>query len=95
MSYRTVSEALSLNISIWKPLRGPLNDWPLAVCDASVVDEKSDLEAADLLYPDLVAENYQVYYKSDYKWYYLSSHEPSELIIFKQSDSKPDSCPGM
>jgi hypothetical protein len=71
-----------------------LNDWPLAVCDASVVDDSSDLEAADLLYPDLATENYQVYYKPNHKWYYLSSHDPSELIIFKQSDSDSDSLPG-
>jgi hypothetical protein len=72
-----------------------LNDWPLAVCDAAAVDKTTDLEAADLLYPDLATENYQVYYKPEYKWYYLSSHDVSELMIFKQSDSLPDACPGM
>ena len=72
-----------------------MNDWPLAVCDAAAVDKTTDLEAADLLYPDLATENYQVYYKPEYKWYYLSSHDVSELMIFKQSDSLPDACPGM
>jgi len=72
-----------------------LNDWPLAVCDAAVVNKATDLEAADLLYPDFATENYQVYYKPEYKWYYLSSHDVSELMIFKQSDSLPDACPGV
>jgi hypothetical protein len=91
-SFRILSNTES---SIWKPLRGPLNDWPLAVCDASSVDSAGDLEAADLLYPDLVTENYQVYYKSGYKWYYLSNHDVSEVIVFKQSDSNTGACPGM
>ncbi|KAI4149667.1 MAG: hypothetical protein L6R39_002449 [Caloplaca ligustica] len=82
-------------INIWKPLKGPLNDWPLTVCDASTVQSKGDLEAADLLYPDLMTENYQVYARSYYKWYYLSDHLPSELMVFKQADSRSGSGPGV
>jgi hypothetical protein len=85
----------NIESSIWKPLRGPLNDWPLAVCDASTVNSAGDLEAADILYPDFVTENYQVYYKPGYKWYYLSNHDISEVIVFKQSDSDASACPGI
>ncbi|KAF2108479.1 putative CmcJ-like methyltransferase [Lophiotrema nucula] len=81
-------------VNIWKPLKGPLNDWPLAVCASSTLTEKN-IEAADLLYPDLATENYQVYYSKDYQWYYLSDHDVSEIIIFKQSDSNPSACPGV
>ncbi|KAL8963646.1 MAG: hypothetical protein Q9193_000115 [Seirophora villosa] len=81
--------------SIWKPLKGPLKDWPLAVCDASTVHSTHDLEAADLLYPDLATENYQVYFRSYYKWYYLSDQLPSELMVFKQADSWNGSDPGV
>ena len=81
--------------SIWKPLKGPLNDWPLTFCDASTVQEDVDLEAADLLYPDLATENYQVYHRVEHKWYYLSSQTPSELIVFKQADSLIGTKPGV
>jgi hypothetical protein len=81
--------------SIWKPLRGPLNDWPLALCDASTVNANQDLEAADLLYTDFATENRQVYYRDEYKWYYLSDHGVDELLVFKQSDTDADACPGM
>ena len=74
-------------INIWKPLRGPLNDWPLCICDSSTVDQGSDLEAADLLYPDLVTGNFQVYYNKKHRWYYLSDHKPEEIIVFKQASS--------
>jgi hypothetical protein len=81
-------------INVWKPLRGPLNDWPLTVCSASCVEESSDLEAADLLYPDLATENYQVYHKPGYQWYFLSNHDPNELIVFNQAQSGGDKLPG-
>lgn len=76
-------------------MKGPLNDWPLTVCDSSTVQEDTDLEAADLLYPDLATENYQIYHRSRYRWYYLSDHKPSELIIFKQADSLEATAPGL
>lgn len=82
-------------INIWRPLRGPLNDWPLAVCDASTVDPDTDIESADLLYPDLATENFQVYYNAGYKWYYLGDHDISEVIVFKQADTLSGTCPGV
>lgn len=51
------------------------------------MQEETDIEAAELLYPDLATENYQVYYSPKYRWYFLSNHAPSELIVFKQADS--------
>lgn len=81
--------------SIWKPLKGPLNDWPLTFCDASTVHKSMDLEAADLLYPKLATENFQVYHRPEHKWYYLSGQTTSELIIFRQADSMSGSSPGM
>ena len=81
-------------INAWKPLRGPLNDWPLVLCDASSVDPPSDLEAADLLYPDRVTENYQVYHREAHKWYYLSDHRPDEIMVFRQASTSKQELPG-
>ena len=74
-------------INIWKPLRGPLNDWPLAVVDTSTVNPSQDFEPADLLYPDLATENAQVYFSDRYQWWYLSDHQVDELIVFVQADT--------
>ena len=80
--------------SVWKPLKGPLNDWPLVLCDTSTVRPETDLEAVDLLYPDLATENYHVYHSGGYRWHYLSDHKPSELLVFTQSDSQAGALPG-
>jgi len=82
-------------VNIWKPLRGPLNDWPLAVCDVTSVRAERDFEDADLLYTDLATENCQVYFSEAYQWHYLSDHQVDELIVFKQSDTDPKACPGV
>lgn len=34
-----------------------------------------------------VSENVLVHYNSKQKWYYLSNHEPEELLVFRQVDS--------
>jgi len=82
-------------INFWKPLRGPLNDWPIMLCDASTVDKDRDITAADLIYSDHAAENMQVRYRPEYKWYFLSSQTTSEVLVFKQTDSAPDAGPGV
>lgn len=85
---------ITVTRSFWKPLRGPVNDWPLVLCDSSLIDVRKDLAVADLLYPDLATENQVMYYRDGLKWYYLSDHEPSEIIVFKQMDSLNSACPG-
>ncbi|KAN0099275.1 putative CmcJ-like methyltransferase [Hyaloscypha variabilis] len=74
-------------INIWKPLRGPLYDWPLAMCDPATVDYDHDIMSADLLWPDEVVENCMVFHNPCHKWYYFSGQTPSELLIFRQMDS--------
>jgi hypothetical protein len=49
-------------VNIWRPIRGPLLDAPLAVCDARSVDP-DDLVPSDLIYRDRVGETYSVTYK--------------------------------
>ena len=49
-------------------------------------------ETMDLLSPEggvgiNVVENILAHYNEDQKWYYLSEHKPSELLLFRQVDS--------
>lgn len=73
--------------SVWKPLRGPLQDWPLAVCDAASVDA-DNLVVSDKVYSDFATENIQVHRDARQRWYYLSGQQPDELLVFRQTDSK-------
>ena len=75
--------------SIWKPLRGPLRDWPLALCDASSV-QPDHLAASDVVLRDQVSENMQVHYDEAHKWYYLQDQASTELLVFRQADSHPN-----
>ncbi len=44
-------------INLWRPIRGPLRDAPLAVCDATSVAAR-DLVPSDLVYRERVGETY-------------------------------------
>src|ERR1700722_3336205 len=55
-------------INIWRPIRGPLLDSPLADCDARTV-HASELVASDLVYPNRVGETYSVKYNPEHQWF--------------------------
>jgi hypothetical protein len=38
--------------SVWRPLKGPVRDWPLALCHPQSLEVDRDLEPCDLVYPD-------------------------------------------
>jgi hypothetical protein len=73
--------------SVWKPLKGPLMDWPLALCSAETVNYDNDLIACDLVNRSSYSENMQVYYNANHEWWYLSGQLTSELLVFRQADT--------
>lgn len=74
-------------ITIWKPLRGPLHDYPLALCDKQSVDFKQDLEPQDIVDRDEVLENVHVYHRAKHTWCYLKGQTDNELLVFRQADT--------
>jgi hypothetical protein len=76
-------------INLWRPIRGPLRDFPLAVCDASTVNS-DDLVPSDLIYPRRVGETYQVSYNPTHRWFYVPEMGTNEALLIKCSDSKTD-----
>lgn len=81
--------------SVWKPLRGPLEDWPLAVCDQQTVDTTTDLAQSTILHQDYANHNCQVHYNKNQRWFYLSRQQPDEIMIFRQFDSRRPGNNGM
>ncbi|HZB93774.1 MAG TPA: CmcJ/NvfI family oxidoreductase, partial [Stellaceae bacterium] len=57
-------------INLWRPIRGPLHDAPLAVCDASSV-APVDLVPADLVYVNRTGETYAVTYNPSHRWFFV------------------------
>ena len=82
------------NYSVWKPLTGPVGDWPLAICDNSTIDPENDVQPADQVYADRAVENCQVHYSDKQKWYYISDQRDDEAWVFLQADSAKGSRPG-
>ena len=76
-------------INLWRPIRGPLRDAPLAVCDASSV-KPGQLIASDLVYPERVGETYSVTFDPGHRWYYVPEMEVDEVLLLKCYDSKTD-----
>ncbi len=76
-------------INIWRPIRGPLRDAPLAVCDAGSL-APDDLVASDLVYRDRVGETYSVRFNPQHRWFYVPSMQPDEVLLLKCYDSATD-----
>ena len=76
-------------VNVWRPIRGPLFDAPLAVCDATSVSD-GDLVAQDLIYRDRKGEIYGLTYNPAHRWYYAPAMEAREALLLKCFDSKTD-----
>ena len=75
-------------INLWRPIRGPLLDSPLAVADARTV-QPDELVASDLVYPNRVGETYSVKYNPEHQWFYVPAMTADETLLLKCFDSKP------
>ena len=76
-------------INVWRPIRGPIESTPLAVCDSSSIDPR-DFVPSDLVYRDKVGETYRFTYNPNHRWFYFPHLERNEVILLKCYDSKED-----
>lgn len=76
-------------INLWRPIRGPLRDAPLAVCDAGSV-APVDLVAADLIYANRTGETYAVTYNPNHRWFYVPAMQRDEALLIKCFDLLTD-----
>src|SRR6266851_7139086 len=76
-------------INLWRPIRGPLRDAPLAVCDAGSV-ASTDLVPSDLVYPNRTGETYAVTYNPSHRWFYVPAMRTEEALLIKCFDSLTD-----
>lgn len=76
-------------INLWRPIRGPLRDAPLAMADGQSV-APGDLIASDLIYPNRQGETYSVKYNANHRWFYFPEMTPDEALLLKCYDSATD-----
>jgi len=75
-----------LQVNLWRPIRGPLRDAPLAICDGSSVRPRS-LRTVELRYPDRTGEIYYLTHDPRQRWYFASDMTVDEAWLFKNYDS--------
>jgi hypothetical protein len=76
-------------VNVWRPIRGPLFDAPLAVCDATSL-ASGDLVPQDLIYRDRTGEIYGLTYNPAHRWYYAPAMQADEALLLKCYDSAQD-----
>jgi len=76
-------------INFWRPVSYPVQNWPLAMCDAQSIAQ-GDLIPTDLVYPDKVGETYSFVFNPAHRWYYFPEQAPDEVLLLKIFDSRTD-----
>jgi hypothetical protein len=76
-------------INVWRPIRGPVQEAPLAVCDGRSIGQE-DFVPTDLIYQDRLGEVYMVSYKPSHRWFYFPQMQPNEALLLKCYDSETD-----
>ncbi len=76
-------------IQVWRPIRHPVESFPLAICDARSIPV-ADLVISERRYPNRVGQTYAVKYNSDHRWYWFPRMRRDEALVFKVYDSLSD-----
>lgn len=84
----------NLQTSVWKPLRGPVYDAPLAVCDYQTLDYE-DRVPTDIIFPDYLGETYHIWPNPKHRWYYIDGQQTNEALMIKCHDSKTSDDPSI
>ena len=72
-------------INVWKPIRGPVQETPLAVCDAQTI-RAEELVPTDLKYPDRTGEVYSLAFSPNHRWLYFPLMQANEAMLIKCYD---------
>jgi hypothetical protein len=73
-------------VNVWKPIRGPVEEAPLAVCDARTI-ESDDFLLSDLRYRDRIGEIYSLRFNPAHRWFYFARMRSDEALLLKCYDS--------
>ncbi|WP_298210611.1 CmcJ/NvfI family oxidoreductase [Acidovorax sp.] len=74
-------------VNVWRSIKGPVLDTPLAVCDARTV-MAANLVTSEVRYPRRTGEIYHAVHSPQHHWSYYSKMDRHEALVFKQYDSQ-------
>jgi hypothetical protein len=75
-----------LQVNLWRPIRGPVRDAPLALCDGASVALHA-LRSVELRYPNRTGSIYYLMHEAAQRWYFASDMAADEAWLFKNFDS--------
>ncbi len=76
-------------VQVWRPIRHPVETFPLAICDARSVAPE-DLVISERRYPNRIGQTYAVTYNPEHRWYWFPLMQREEALVFKVYDSLRD-----
>jgi hypothetical protein len=76
-------------VQVWRPIRHPVESWPLAIADARSLSEK-DMVVTERRYRDRVGQTSAITWNPDHRWYWFPRMRPDEALVFKVYDSLRD-----
>jgi hypothetical protein len=76
-------------VQCWRPIRHPVETFPLALCDARSMT-RDDFIVSERRYPNRVGQTYAVKYNPDHQWYWFPRMRRDEALVFKVFDSAKD-----
>ena len=75
--------------NVWKPLTRPVEELPLATCDATTHTD-DDMLRMNLKYSERTGEIYVMRHSPGHRWYYFSNMQPDQALLLKTFDSEAD-----
>lgn len=76
-------------IQVWRPIRYPVETFPLALCDAQSISP-NDLIVTERRHPNRIGQTYSISYNPDHRWFWFPLQRREEAIVFKVYDSLKD-----
>ncbi len=76
-------------VQVWRPLRYPVETFPLAICDARTL-APTDLVVSERRYPGRIGQTYAITYNPAHRWYWFPRLRREEALVFKVYDSLRD-----
>src|SRR5580692_9811109 len=76
-------------IQVWRPIRHPVETFPLAICDAASL-AVDDMVIAERRYPNRIGQTYAITYNPDHAWYWFPRMRRDEALVFKVYDTLTD-----
>jgi hypothetical protein len=76
-------------IQVWRPIRHPVETFPLALCDAQSI-APNDLIVTERRHPNRIGQTYSIGYNPDHQWFWFPLQRREEAIVFKVFDSLTD-----